>query len=217
MQVAGMATRKAARGVRTLLVHVANFSFGKTDMTPAHFLASFAFAYILYSLSEYSVHRFAMHRMKLAKALKSNTLRDMVINHMGKHHKRGYHHDTHDEDDKLWHMQIAGLVPVAIVTVPVYFVDPATSWVIFGFGVVYASVWWLVHYEMHRSEGRFFARTSWFLYLEAQHQLHHEFPNTNYNVILPFGDWLFGTRPTASQLAELAAGNRRKTTNPKEG
>jgi hypothetical protein len=182
-------------------------------MTAQHIAASLAFALIMFSLSEYGVHRWSMHRMRLANLVDSDTMREMVVNHMAKHHKRDYHHDTHEEDDKLWQMQLAGLIPSSIVMVISYCVDPITAYVMFGFGVFYASFWWIVHLEMHRAEGRFFSRTALYRYLERRHQFHHVYPNTNFNVILPFGDWLFGTMPTKEQRAQFDAGNRRKASD----
>lgn len=182
-------------------------------MITLHIVASLVFATLLYSLSEYVIHRWLMHRMRLANLADSRTMRELVLNHMGKHHKRDYHHDTHEEDDKLWQVQLFALIPVTLVEIALLFIDPLTCGVVFVFGAAYASFWWVVHLEMHRAEGRFFSRTALFKHLELRHQYHHEFPNTNYNVILPFGDWLFGSTPTASQRAKLAAGLRRKTAN----
>jgi sterol desaturase/sphingolipid hydroxylase (fatty acid hydroxylase superfamily) len=75
----------------------------------------------------------------------------------------------------------------------VWLIDPLTVYVGGVFSVVYSIGWWLVHREMHRSEGRFFAGNAIFRYLERRHQLHHLYPNTNYNVVLPLWDWIFGT------------------------
>lgn len=182
-------------------------------MIAPHIAASLAFAALLFSLSEYGVHRWSMHRMRLANLVNSDTMREMVLNHMGKHHKRDYHHDTHEEDDKLWQLQLFGLIPVVPVEIASYFLDPITCTVVFVFGLAYASFWWVVHLEMHRQENRIFSRNALFRWLELRHQFHHEFPNTNFNVILPFGDWLFRTYPSREQRAKLAAGHRRKTAN----
>jgi len=186
-------------------------NFRNHRMITLHIAASLAFATLLYSLSEYVVHRWLMHRMRLANFADSDTMRELVRNHMGKHHKRDYHHDNHDEDDKLWQVQLFGLIPVGLVESALFFLDPITCAVVFVYGLGYASFWWVVHLEMHRCEGRFFSRTALFRHLELRHQYHHEFPNTNFNVILPFGDWLFGTYPSKDQRAKLAAGLRRKT------
>ncbi len=79
-------------------------------------------------------------------------------------------------------MRGLALVPI------VYLIDPLTVYVGGVFSVVYSIGWWLVHREMHRKEGRFFAGNAIFRYLEYRHQLHHLYPNTNYNVVLPLWD-----------------------------
>lgn len=162
-------------------------------MFALHLAVSLAFTYVLYSLVEYSTHRFAMHRMKLARWFNSKFLEKLCYNHMALHHKRGYDHDDHEEDDKLSHILLAAACVGLPIMPVVYLIDPLTVLVCFVFGIVYSIGWWLVHLEMHRKEGRFFARNAVFRYLERRHQLHHLYPTTNYNVVLPLWDWIFRT------------------------
>jgi len=174
-------------------------------MIAIHIAASFFAWYAIISVSEYSVHRFAMHRMRLAKLLGLEVMRNMVVNHMAIHHKRDYHHHTHDKDDRLRDMQACGLIPVGIALVVSWSVSPLMFYVGFVMSMVYAAVWWVVHLEMHRQEGKWFSRTALFRYLEWRHQFHHVYPNTNFNVVVPFADWLFGTMPTAVQKQAMAS------------
>ncbi len=162
-------------------------------MLALHVLKSLAFAYVLFSLVEYVTHRFAMHRMRLARWLRSKFLTTLCRNHMSLHHKRGYRHTTDEKDDHLSHILIAAAcvgLPIAPI---VYHIDPLTVYVCFAFAVVYSIGWWLVHLEMHRDKGWFFARNALFRYLDRRHQLHHLYPDTNFNVLLPLCDWFFGT------------------------
>jgi len=162
-------------------------------MLALHTACSLAVVYILFSLVEYVTHRYLMHRMRLARALGIKFLATLCFNHMALHHKRGYEHDDHEEDDHLSHILIAAAF-VGMPLVPVvWLIDPFTVAVGAVFTVVYSIGWWLVHLEMHRKEGRFFARNAIFRYLERRHQLHHKYPNTNYNVVLPLWDWILGT------------------------
>lgn len=169
-------------------------------LTILHPIASLAFVYLVYSMDEYWVHRSAMHKMRLAKLFDSKWLRSLCYNHMALHHKRGYEHDSHDKDDNIVHVTLAAALPGAIIGIPMYFLDELTFYLLFAGGFAYGTTWWVVHHEMHRSEGRFFASTAWFRYLEQQHQLHHEYPGTNYNLILPLCDWVFRTRPSPEQI-----------------
>ncbi len=162
-------------------------------MIAQHFAVSLACAYILYSFVEYSVHRWAMHRMRIAKALRSSFLRVLCYNHMALHHKRDYRHETDEKDDRLSHISIAGIFAGAPVAALMYWIDPFTLGVTIVFGMFYSVFWWIVHTEMHRDKGTFFSKNAVFRYLEYRHQLHHEFPGTNYNVVLPLFDWVFRT------------------------
>lgn len=162
-------------------------------MLALHLACSLAFVYIFFSLVEYTTHRWLMHRMRTARALGLKFLATLCFNHMALHHKRGYDHEDHEEDDHLSHILIAAAC-VGMPMVPiVWLIDPFTVGVGVVFSVVYSVGWWLVHLEMHRKEGRFFARNAIFRFLERRHQLHHHYPNTNYNVVLPLWDWLLGT------------------------
>ncbi len=158
-----------------------------------HLAVSLAFVYALFSLVENVTHRHLMHHMRWARRLGIKFLETLCFNHMAKHHKRDYHHESDDDDDHLSHILIAAAC-VGMPLIPiVWLIDPLTVYVGGVFSVVYSIGWWLVHREMHRSEGRFFAGNAIFRYLERRHQLHHLYPNTNYNVVLPLWDWIFGT------------------------
>lgn len=173
-------------------------------MIAPHLAVSLVCAYILYSFIEYSVHRWAMHRMRLAKVLRSSFLRVLCYNHMALHHKRDYRHDTDEKDDHLSHISIAGFLTGCPVAAVMYLVDPFTLGVTIGFGLFYSVFWWIVHTEMHRDKGTFFSKNALYRYLEYRHQLHHEFPGTNYNVVLPLFDWVFGTYKVPARKSSRA-------------
>jgi sterol desaturase/sphingolipid hydroxylase (fatty acid hydroxylase superfamily) len=178
-------------------------------MIALHLAFSLIAAYVLVSQVEYWLHREPMHHMKFAKRMRSEFLRQLCFNHMALHHKKGYEHEPdedggydsdHHEDDKRWQISLAGLIPNVIFCALLWLVDPISSVTLFVVGTVYGIVWWEVHNEMHRRQGRAISRTAWFRYIEGRHRLHHKYPNTNYNLILPLCDWLFGTEAPAQQL-----------------
>lgn len=165
---------------------------GRT-MLALHVAISLVFVYLLFSLDEYTTHRYLMHRMKFASWLKSKFLRRLCANHMSLHHKRGYRHTDDEPDDSLADIMIAAAI-VGLPTAPiVWYIDPITIYVAGVFSVVYSVVWWLVHLEMHRNKGWFYAKNPVFRYLERRHQQHHLYPDTQYNILLPFWDWVFRT------------------------
>jgi hypothetical protein len=154
---------------------------------------SFAKAYLFLSLLEYSGHRWMMHRMRIANLLDSEWLRLLCINHMVKHHKKPYEHDHHEKDDDPLQLALTALVPALLVSVPLYFYDPLTVKMLTVVGVVYAVLAYVVHNEMHLRHGLFYTQTALYRYLERCHHEHHAHPNSNFNVILPFWDWVFRT------------------------
>jgi sterol desaturase/sphingolipid hydroxylase (fatty acid hydroxylase superfamily) len=162
-------------------------------MLALHLACSLAFVYALFSLVENVTHRHLMHRMRWARRLGIKFLDALCFNHMAKHDKREYRHGSNEDDDHLSHILIAAAC-VGLPFVPiVWYIDPLTVFVGGVFTVLCSFGWWLVHHEMHRNKGRFFASTAIFRYLERRHQLHHLYPNSNYNVVLPLWDWIFGT------------------------
>jgi hypothetical protein len=110
-------------------------------MLALHTACSLAFVYILFSLVEYTTHRWLMHRMRIARALGLKFLATLCFNHMALHHKRGYDHEDHEEDDHLSHILIAAAC-VGMPMVPiVWLIDPFTVGVGVVFSVVYSVGW----------------------------------------------------------------------------
>ena len=168
-----------------------------------HVACSLAFIYVLFSHVEFVTHRYLMHSMRTAQRLGIEFLHTLCKNHMSKHHKRGYRHDTDEKDDHLSHILIAAACVGLPISPIVWYIDPLTVYLSVGFAVVYSIGWWLVHLEMHRNQGRIFARNAIFRYLERRHQLHHHYSNTHFNVLLPLCDWLYGTHQVQSERLSL--------------
>jgi sterol desaturase/sphingolipid hydroxylase (fatty acid hydroxylase superfamily) len=60
---------------------------------------------------------------------------------------------------------------------------------------------------MHKPEKRPFANWWAYKFVARHHFLHHRYPDKNFNVALPIGDFLFGTtaRPTAADWEAMRA------------
>ena len=56
-----------------------------------------------------------------------------------------------------------------------------------------------IHFEMHVSRGRWFARTALFRYYVWYHFLHHRHAATRFDSAFPLADWLLGTLGTATE------------------
>lgn len=164
-------------------------------MIALHLLVSALIAYAAISLVEYVVHRTFMHHMRTATRLGSNFLKQLCRNHMSLHHKKDYHHTSaHDEqDDVRWQVSLAGFLPNVVICFALTCIDPISGATMFVVGTIYGIVWWTVHSEMHRQEGRAFSGNAFFCYIERRHRLHHKYPKTNYNLLLPLWDWVFAT------------------------
>ena len=48
-------------------------------------------------------------------------------------------------------------------------------------------------HDQYHTEDSFLERFKWFRWLRDQHQRHHMYPGTNFFLVNPFFDWLFGT------------------------
>jgi hypothetical protein len=57
----------------------------------------------------------------------------------------------------------------------------------------YYGIYEYVHWCMHWPKGRRIETSTWFRWFNARHILHHRWPKSNFNVVLPLWDWIFGT------------------------
>jgi hypothetical protein len=153
-----------------------------------------AYAYSLYSFLEYAGHRWLLHKMRLANWSDSKWLRRMCYNHMKLHHGSDYEHIKLQKDDDPVQLALAGTVATVVAILPVHFIDPFAAGIVVTFGVAYAFAVYFVHLEMHNRRGSWYAKTASYRYLERRHRLHHEHPHTNFTIILPLFDWVFGTQ-----------------------
>jgi hypothetical protein len=55
------------------------------------------------------------------------------------------------------------------------------------------AIWNQIHLEMHKPESRFFSNWAAYRCVARHHYLHHRYPDKNFNVAFPIGDFLFGT------------------------
>lgn len=60
--------------------------------------------------------------------------------------------------------------------------------------------WNLMHTEMHKPERRFFSHWWPYRVLTRYHWIHHVHPGSNFNVVLPFADFIFGTYRRATPI-----------------
>ncbi|MCX7403631.1 MAG: sterol desaturase family protein [Planctomycetia bacterium] len=167
--------------------------------------AWFAVLVVLMSLIEHQIHSRLMHRQPRFFLLRNLTARKrMFARHAVEHHqqyRQTFHDDAvpHGEDHGIRLNLLEGLIeslPVALLLSPF-------SWIaasMFPLVVcMHHLMWNQIHMEMHKPENRFFARWPLYKQLARHHYLHHRYPNKNFNVALPVGDFLCGTMAKATE------------------
>lgn len=174
-------------------------------MQAALIVLTLVFGYVIFSYLEYAGHRWLLHKMRMANRLNSQWLRTICINHMKLHHGSDFEHEHKQRDDDPVQLAITGIVVMALPTAVLHYFLPECAYALMGFGVVYALLAHVVHQEFHRQTGAFYSNTAYFRYLKHCHRLHHEQPGTNFNVILPLFDWVFGTQAKQSALSPAYA------------
>lgn len=142
------------------------------------------------SLFEWAVHRFLYHPPKTWPA--------MSVPH-GQHHFDRYPATSYFE----WTRRYRAVQPFWLETAYVLLHVPIAlliaSWSnivavsLIAMLVVYAVLSHYVHPLVHLRTGLFYERTRFFKYLLRRHIQHHRDVSVNLNIVLPFGDWLFGT------------------------
>lgn len=178
-----------------------------------HLVCWFCALVVLMSLIEHQVHSRLMHRKPRHIFFRSLRARRRIFtSHAVEHHtqyRRSFHDHPvpHGEDRGIRLNLREGLLeslPVSLVLACV----STTAAVMFPMVVCMHHVLWnLIHLEMHKPSNRAFARWAVFKHVARHHFLHHRYPNTNFNVALPIGDYLFGTvaKPNAADWQAMRA------------
>lgn len=153
-------------------------------------------SYVFLSLVEYVAHRWPMHSKKLAGRIPA--LWPTFERHAVLHHGRWYRTFDDEPDVAAKHINltmspvfnVVGLSPFWGLA---YLVSPLGAAVMVGAIAAHAVIWSVIHTEMHQPGDRWFARLPLYRFLRDYHRGHHERPATNYNVVCPGADWVFGT------------------------
>jgi hypothetical protein len=154
---------------------------------------------VLMSLIEHQVHCRLMHKKPRFSLLRNLPARmKMFTSHAVEHHRqyRQHFHDhpLPDGEDRGIRLNVKeGLIealPVVLVLAPF----STIAAVMFPSVVcLHHLIWNQIHLEMHQPKQRFFAKWAAYKFVARHHFLHHRYPDKNFNVAFPVGDWLFGT------------------------
>lgn len=173
----------------------------------------FAALVVLMSIIEHAVHSRLMHKMPRLRLWRDHPLRRKIFTSHAVEHHRQYRASFHDEpvphgEDRGIRLNLAeGLLEAVPVSLLLCLVS-TTAAAMFPLVVLLHHVLWnRIHLEMHKPQGRPFAKWPAFRHVARHHFLHHRYPDKNFNVALPIGDYLFGTvaRPTPADWEAMRA------------
>ncbi len=168
---------------------------------------------VLMSIIEHQVHCRLMHKKPRLALFKNLRVRQRIFtSHAVEHHtqyrKHFHDHPLPDGEDRGIRLNVMeGLLESLPLTVPLFFYS-VTGAIMFPVVVlIHHTIWNQIHLEMHQPNNRFFANWAAYKMVARHHFLHHRYPDKNFNVAFPIGDWLFNTvaKPSEADWEAMAA------------
>ncbi len=168
---------------------------------------------VLMSVIEHQVHCRLMHKKPQSFLWRNLSARRRIFTSHAVEHHRQYRQSFHDEavphgEDRGIRLNMGeGLLeslPVSLVLG----CFSTTAAIMFPMIVcLHHFLWNQIHLEMHKPANRPFARWAAFKAVARHHFLHHRYPDKNFNVAFPVGDFIFGTvaKPTAADWEAMRA------------
>jgi hypothetical protein len=162
---------------------------------------------ILMSFVEHQAHRHIMHR-KHSLSGRIPALRRTFEHHAVQHHGQ-YRKIFCDEPlppgaDRGLRLNLKEGFVEALPFALVLALFSLTAAILFPFVVCgHHYLWNRIHLEMHKPEQRHFADWRLYKFLARHHYLHHQHPDKNFNVVLPFADYVLGTHAQATDADKL--------------
>jgi len=150
------------------------------------------------SICEWLLHKYVMHRVPFGfnYAYKAHT---KVHHHVFKYDKT--YHSQNQEDVKTIPMAWwNGIVISILAGLPMFVFGYKMFLLTFVVSMCYYGVYEFIHWCMHLPKRRKVEYRWWYKKLNGHHLLHHRYMYKNYNVVLPFADWLFGTLLSRSPI-----------------
>ena len=168
---------------------------------------------VLMSLIEHQVHSRLMHKKPRSFLWRNVAARRRIFTSHAVEHHRQYRASFHDDpvprgEDRgirlnIWEGLLESL-PMSLFLA----CFSTTAAVMFPMVVcLHHTLWNVIHLEMHKPEKRAFAQWAVFKGVARHHFLHHRYPDKNFNVAFPVGDYIFGTVavPTAADWQAMRA------------
>lgn len=173
------------------------------------------FSYIFVSFFEWQIHRYLMHKKRLPKWVYRmspyilETFEAHAIRHHGIYYKE-FDYEPNPEgreynlDIKVGET-VTMLAAVSPFLIAMLWFWPLGGGILIGVTLLHNRAWNVLHRQMHLPQESWLKNSRVFHFLARHHFLHHEHPNSNYNVVFPLFDYLLGTnsRPTMHDLREM--------------
>ena len=143
------------------------------------------------SICEWTLHRYVMHKVPFGftYAYKAHT----KVHHNVFKYDKTYHSQNQEDVKTIPMAKWNGVVIATLAGLPMFIFGYKMFLLTFVVAFCYYGVYEITHWYMHLPKMRFIEKTSWFRKLNGHHLLHHRYMHHNFNVVLPFADWLFGT------------------------
>ena len=173
----------------------------------------FVLMVVVMSIIEHQVHCRLMHKKPRFFLFKNLTARQRIFTSHAVEHHTQYRKHFHDaplppgEDRGIRLNVLEGLVESLPLTVPLFFYS-VTGAIMFPVVVlIHHTIWNQIHLEMHQPKNRFFANWPAYKMVARHHYLHHRYPDKNFNVAFPIGDYLFNTvaKPSEADWEAMVA------------
>lgn len=149
-------------------------------------------ALLALSSAEYVAHRFFMHQ----KGWNQFSYESHTMLHHHRFYTTSRFAKCRDLAAKYVGIELhAGymLLGSAVLWGPLLFVS-LTGAVVFALAfTLHGFIWTNLHREMHEPAGRWFSTWRLYAFWRSYHKRHHEVPTGNFNVLVPFWDFVFGT------------------------
>lgn len=150
------------------------------------------------SICEWLLHRFLMHKPFLGFRYAYNA--HHKVHHVIFKADNSYHLQLQEDKNTIPMAWWNGLVISLLSSLPLL----VFGWKMFVLNYIvamcYYGVYEFLHWCMHLPKRRNVEYRTWYRKLNGHHILHHRYTNKNFNVVLPFADWLFGTLLSRSPM-----------------
>ena len=159
------------------------------------FFAGLLVAIPLWVVIEYIAHRWFMHADgHLPHPIYYRRWESHMLHHgFGWQWKKAVHHYVDDGVSPAWN--VVGSAPVWLLLGIYVSWSFAAAFVLVAF--LHGVCWTAVHHEFHWPRDQWWSRNYLFGFMRRNHELHHQYPESNYAALFPpFMDLLFGTRRT---------------------